>query len=164
MVKELIADNRIVIFSSHQMSYVEEFCEDIAIINKGEVVLSGNLSEIKRKFGEKRLVLSATNMGLDELEKLVGDAMSGTIEVVGRTKEELIIANSADVTRKQILQMLLSLNVDIEHFESYKPSLNDIFVSQVGDEADGSKPGSNNTDFTAGSKAVSASNGRKAGE
>lgn len=164
VVKELIADNRIVIFSSHQMSYVEEFCEDIAIINNGEVILSGNLNEIKRRFGENRLVLSATNMGLDELEKLVGGAMSGTIEVVGRTKEELIIANSADVTRKQILQMLLSLNVDIEHFESYKPSLNDIFVSQVGDEAEANISDSGNADFTSGGGAVSAANSRKAGK
>ncbi len=134
VVKELIADNRIVIFSSHQMSYVEEFCEDIAIINKGEVVLSGNLNEIKKRFGENRLVISATNMGLDELEKLVADDMSGTIEVAGRTKEELIVSGRPGVTRKQILQTLMSMNVDIEHFESYKPSLNDIFVSQVGEE------------------------------
>lgn len=39
VVNELIADGKLVIFSSHQMSYVEEFCENIAIINKGEVVL-----------------------------------------------------------------------------------------------------------------------------
>lgn len=158
VVKELIADNRIVIFSSHQMSYVEEFCEEIAIINKGEVVLSGNLNDIKRKFGENRLVVSATNMGLDELEGLVKNSMVGVIEVVGRTKEELIVAGGTDVTRKQIIQMLLSLNVDIEHFESYKPSLNDIFVSQVGEESDISNAENNN------GEAVSVDNDRKAGE
>ena len=38
VVNELIADGKIVIFSSHQMSYVEEFCDNIAIINSGEVV------------------------------------------------------------------------------------------------------------------------------
>ena len=43
VVNELIADVKIVIFSSHQMSYVEEFCDNIAIINSGEVVLSGEL-------------------------------------------------------------------------------------------------------------------------
>ncbi|EPZ58979.1 ABC transporter family protein [[Clostridium] sordellii ATCC 9714] len=47
-VRELISKEKIVIFSSHQMSYVEEFCEEIAIINKGEIVLSGNLREIKK--------------------------------------------------------------------------------------------------------------------
>lgn len=42
VVKELIAEGKLVIFSSHQMSYVEEFCEEVVIINHGEVVLSGN--------------------------------------------------------------------------------------------------------------------------
>ena len=51
VVQELIRDGKIVIFSSHQMSYVEEFCEDIVIINHGESVLSGHLDTIKRDFG-----------------------------------------------------------------------------------------------------------------
>lgn len=136
VVKELIADNKIVIFSSHQMSYVEEFCEDIAIINKGDVVLSGNLNEIKRQFGENQLVISAVNYSLDQLEKLINDNFSEFMRVTGRTKDELIIKNIGGTTRRDILQKLLVLNVDIEHFESYKPSLNDIFVSQVGDEAE----------------------------
>lgn len=136
VVKELIADNKIVIFSSHQMSYVEEFCEDIAIINKGDVVLSGNLNEIKRQFGENQLVISAVNYSLDQLEKLINDNFSEFMRVTGRTKDELIIKNIGATTRRDILQKLLVLNVDIEHFESYKPSLNDIFVSQVGDEAE----------------------------
>ena len=50
VVQELIRDGKIVIFSSHQMSYVEEFCEDIVIINHGEVVLSGHLDTNKRDF------------------------------------------------------------------------------------------------------------------
>ena len=41
IVKELIDDGKIVLFSSHQMNYVEEFCDDIAILNKGKIVLSG---------------------------------------------------------------------------------------------------------------------------
>ncbi|MEG0094370.1 MAG: ATP-binding cassette domain-containing protein, partial [Erysipelotrichaceae bacterium] len=48
-VRELISENKLVIFSSHQMSYVEEFCEEIEIVNKGEIVLSGNLKEIKKE-------------------------------------------------------------------------------------------------------------------
>ena len=48
VINELIADGKIVIFSSHQMSYVEEFCEDIVVINHGEVALAGNLDKIKK--------------------------------------------------------------------------------------------------------------------
>lgn len=134
VVRELINDNKIVIFSSHQMSYVEEFCEDIAIINKGEVVLSGNLNEIKTRFGENQLVISARNLNRDELEKLVNQSLSDIINVTGKTKEEIIVRANSGVARKNILNRLLELDVDIERFETYKPSLNDIFVSQVGEE------------------------------
>lgn len=134
VVRELINDNKIVIFSSHQMSYVEEFCEDIAIINKGEVVLSGNLNEIKTRFGENQLVISARNLNRDELENLVNKSLSDIINVTGQTKEEIIVRANSGVARKNILNRLLELDVDIERFETYKPSLNDIFVSQVGEE------------------------------
>ena len=46
VVHELIDDGKIVLFSSHQMSYVEEFCDDIAILHQGRIVLSGNISPI----------------------------------------------------------------------------------------------------------------------
>lgn len=136
VVKELIAENRIVIFSSHQMSYVEEFCEDIAIIDKGNVVLSGNLDEIKRKFGENQLVVSATNMSRDKLETFFADKLAAMAEVTGRNKDDIIIRLNEGITRKKLLLTLIEMDVDIEHFETYKPSLNDIFVAQVGEESD----------------------------
>lgn len=133
VVMELIGQNKIVIFSSHQMSYVEEFCKDIVIINKGDVVLSGDLDNIKREFGKNQLVVSAVDKTLDDLENIINEHMSDIIEITGRTKEELIIKNVADVSRKQILSKFISENIEIERFETYKPSLSDIFVSKVGD-------------------------------
>lgn len=133
VVMELIGQNKIVIFSSHQMSYVEEFCKDIVIINKGDVVLSGDLDNIKREFGKNQLVVSAVDKTLDDLENIINEHMSDILEITGRTKEELIIKNVADVSRKQILSNFISENIEIERFETYKPSLNDIFVSKVGD-------------------------------
>ena len=133
VVMELIGQNKIVIFSSHQMSYVEEFCKDIVIINKGDVVLSGDLDNIKREFGKNQLVVSAVDKTLDDLENIINEHMSDILEITGRTREELIIKNVADVSRKQILSKFISENIEIERFETYKPSLNDIFVSKVGD-------------------------------
>lgn len=133
VVMELIGQNKIVIFSSHQMSYVEEFCKDIVIINKGDFVLSGDLDNIKREFGKNQLVVSAVDKTLDDLENIINEHMSDILEITGRTKEELIIKNVADVSRKQILSKFISENIEIERFETYKPSLNDIFVSKVGD-------------------------------
>ena len=47
------------------MSYVEEFCEDIAIINNGEIALSGDIADIKAEYGKNQLIISAVGMGAD---------------------------------------------------------------------------------------------------
>lgn len=135
VVKELIAQGKIVIFSSHQMSYVEEFCEDIVMINHGEIVLDGNLEEIKREFGRNQLVVGAVNKSLEEMEELFVDQFSGQVEVTGRTKDTVIVKLVSGTERMEFLQRLAALDgLEIEHFETYKPSLNDIFVAKVGEE------------------------------
>ena len=60
LVQECIEKGKLVIFSSHQMNYVEEFCEDVVIIHHGNIVLNGDLQAIKQDFGRGRLVLSTT--------------------------------------------------------------------------------------------------------
>lgn len=135
VVKELIAERKIVIFSSHQMSYVEEFCEDIVIINQGEVVLKGNLSAIKREFGKNQLVLSANGISQADMEQLLRQQLADLVEVTGRTKEDVIVKLLEGITRKQLFQRLAQMDeLEMEHFESYKPSLNDIFVAKAGEE------------------------------
>ncbi len=135
VVQELIAAGKIVIFSSHQMSYVEEFCEDIVIINHGEVALSGNLDEIKREFGENQLVISGVGMDEEIFETALVKDLGDLVTVTGRTKEEVIVRLCDGVTRKQLFVALANMeHVEIEHFETYKPSLNDIFVAKVGEE------------------------------
>ncbi len=136
VVKELIADGRIVIFSSHQMSYVEEFCEDVVMINQGEVVLNGNLVQIKKEFGRNQLVISDVKRTQADMEKLLAEKLSEYVEVTGRTKEDVIVKLSAGVSRNQFLQRLASMeDIEVEHYETYKPSLNDIFVAKVGEES-----------------------------
>jgi len=134
VVRELISENKIVIFSSHQMSYVEEFCEDIAIINHGEVVLSGDLDKIKREYGEKQLVLSAVNYNLKQLEAKCASELSDILEITGKIKDTLIIKLRGNITRNALLTAIVSKDIEVEHFETYKPSLNDIFIAKVGEE------------------------------
>ena len=117
------------------MSYVEEFCRDIAIINNGNIALSGNLKDIKKQYGENQLVISDVSKSLDELSTIIKEKMSDIIVETGRTKEEIIIKNMGGVSRTEILKRIIECNIDVERFETYKPSLNDIFVSLVGDEA-----------------------------
>lgn len=134
VIRELIAEGKIVIFSSHQMSYVEEFCEDIAIVNHGEIVLSGNLDDIKEEYGKGRKILSAQNMTIPELEKCCVERLTDVLEVEGRNKHNIIFLLKDGVDQWRVLERVREEKIELAHFGSYEPSLNDIFVSCVGDE------------------------------
>lgn len=134
VVQELIRDGKIVIFSSHQMSYVEEFCEDIVIINHGEVVLSGHLDTIKRDFGKDQLVLSALDLSPEEFTDQLQSRLSDLVQITGQTKEDVIVRLNEGVSRRDLLVKLSQMeDISLEHFETYKPSLNDIFVASAGE-------------------------------
>lgn len=134
VITELISEGRIVIFSSHQMSYVEEFCEDIAIINHGDVVLAGNLDDIKEEYGKGRKIISATNYTLDELKSICEEKLADKIKVLFVSKHYVVVDVNEGVTQWQILDALKELHIDVKTFGAYEPSLNDIFVSKVGEE------------------------------
>lgn len=136
VIRELIAAGKIVIFSSHQMSYVEEFCEDIVIINKGEVLLDGNLDEIKEEYGKGRKVLSALDMTPEDLEKYCQKKLSDVLVTEGHSKHNVIFRLRDGKNQWDVLNRLREENIDVDNYGSYKPSLNDIFVSCAGDEAE----------------------------
>ena len=116
------------------MSYVEEFCEDIVIINHGEVVLSGHLDTIKRDFGKDQLVLSAIDMSPEEFSNRIRSRLTDIVQITGQTKEDVIVRLNEGVNRRELLAKLSQLeDIVIEHFETYKPSLNDIFVASAGE-------------------------------
>lgn len=134
VIKEQIQDGKLVVFSSHQMSYVEEFCDDIAILNHGDVVLSGDLKEIKREFGRDRLMLASLGQTPSLLAECLRRNFSDLLNVEKIQKDRVIIRKKKDVTKADILKRLLDEGVDLEYFGLYEPSLNDIFVEMAGDE------------------------------
>lgn len=134
VIKEQIQAGKLVIFSSHQMSYVEEFCDEIAILNHGDVVLAGNLREIKRDFGRDRLVISSLSETPQELAEKLRTGFSDLVEVEKVQKEKVIIRKREEQNKPLILKRLLEQGVDLESFGLYEPALNDIFVEKAGDE------------------------------
>lgn len=140
VIREMIKEGKIVIFSSHQMSYVEEFCEDIAIINQGEVVLSGSLDEIKEDFGRGRKILSSENLSIDELQKYCEEKMTDVLEVTGQDKHNIIIRLNDGTDQWKLFDRLREEKIEIAQYGCYEPSLNDIFVSCAGDEVPVAEP------------------------
>lgn len=135
VINELIAENRLVIFSSHQMSYVEEFCDHIAIIDKGNVVLAGELKEIKREYGKNRLVLAAEDLNPVQLREKLESELKELLTVSGENKEFLILELQEGADRRLVMERLGRCDISVELFGSFRPSLNDIFVEKVGEEA-----------------------------
>ena len=125
VVKEQISKGKIVLFSSHQMSYIEEFCDSIAIINAGKVAISGDLHEIKRNYVRDKLVVSTTNP--EQIKADLGNSCfkrdDGTLLIQLGTPDE-----------KQAMMKRLVENYDIDEVKVFEPSLNDIFVEYAGEK------------------------------
>lgn len=123
VVKEEIAKGKIVLFSSHQMNYIEEFCDSIAIINGGEVVLTGDLNDIKRNYPRNRLVVRS-----EQCKKIMAEF--DTCYTLDKNNEIIITLSSPDEKRNVMKQ--LTEKYDIDEIKVYEPSLNDIFVEYAG--------------------------------
>lgn len=119
VVKDEIRKGKIVLFSSHQMNYIEEFCDEIAILNTGRVVLSGNLSEIKRTYPRDRLVVRSPQN--NEIEKLFGSRCT-------RTEDGALLLQLQSANEKAAAMQQLTEQFDLDEVKVFEPSLNDIFV------------------------------------
>ncbi len=124
VVKEQIAKGKIVLFSSHQMSYIEEFCDSIAILNNGVVALHGDLHDIKRDYPRDRLVVKT-----ETPDTILTDfGSSCTVTENG----DLMIRLDSPFEKKATMTRLVE-NYDIDEVKVFEPSLNDIFVEYAGD-------------------------------
>ena len=123
VVKEQIAKGKIVLFSSHQMSYIEEFCDSIAIINAGKVAISGDLHEIKRTYPRDKIVVSTTNPA--QIKADLGEACT-------KREDGTLLIQLASPDEKQSMMKRLVETYDIDEVKVFEPSLNDIFVEYAG--------------------------------
>lgn len=129
VMMEFVQKDRIVIFSSHQMASVEEFCDDIVIINAGEIILNDSLQKIKREMGHGRKRLIVRDLAPEELRDKLAEL--GDFET-SIDRKSLIVR--FDLPPKEVLAILQKLDGEVELFSDYAPSLNDIFIEKVGGE------------------------------
>ena len=123
-ITDYIREDRIIIFSSHQMSYIESICDDIALIDNGQIILEGNLNEIKRTIGEGKLRLR-----FDDMSNL--DFLNGYNYVI--QKEDIILVLNPNESKEDFVQNLLKKGIKISMFMDYFPSVQEIFIEKVGE-------------------------------
>lgn len=126
IVLEMIGRDKLVLFSSHQMNYIEEFCRDIAILNGGRIVLSGGIRDIKRSYDRLKIILMSPEA--EEIEQYL-KTQAGDIISKAERKGDAVTVTLVSVDKKTtLLQRLSDKKVNLDAFSVYEPSLNDIFV------------------------------------
>jgi len=136
IIKDEILDLRnkgaTIIFSTHRMESVEELCEDIALINKSNKILDGNLDEIKTKFKSNiyEVGVSANNPDslYKELEKIF-KTLKPSFKTIGENLKLNVKLNSKQ--NSDDLLKILNQNAKVIHFKEVIPSANEIFINSV---------------------------------
>lgn len=108
------------------MSSIEEFCTDVLILNRGKVVVQGNLKEIKQAYPANKLELS-TNENAEKYIKELG------LEIVNSKNNEYEIKIKNEDEGYKLFSLLAENNQKVLKFEIKKPSLHDIFIERVGE-------------------------------
>ena len=126
MVKDLLREERdkgtTIVMCTHQMNQVEELCDRLVLINRGAVVLYGELGKIRRTFADQAvLVRSSTDLPAQ---------IPGVLERQSRNGSQLLTL-SPTVKPQAVLQHLVSAGVILEQFEIAMPTLDEIFIKTV---------------------------------
>lgn len=125
IIKEEIDKGKYLIMSSHQMEIIEEFCEDITILNKGKTVLQGNLNTIKKGYGRVNLFIRCEGDILPYIREY-------GLDLVNQSPKEYHIKVSGEEVATGFLSRLINENVKLIKFELREPSLHEIFIEKVG--------------------------------
>ena len=120
-----------IILSTHNMESVEELCDNIALINKSHLVITGGVDEIRRKYGNNNVEVVYTEPGILSSERGVYQVLSDHDDS-GRHTAVLALEDGAD--GNDALKSILSKNITINSFKELVPRMNDIFIKLVTEE------------------------------
>lgn len=114
-----------IIFSTHRMEQVEEICDHIVLVNKGEKILDGTVNSVKQEFKENLFKVTFAN------ELLAEHLAIHLFEVKERKENSLIIQRNDGFTNNDIIQYFINKGLSIDSFNEILPSLNQIFIKLV---------------------------------
>ncbi len=125
VIKELKEKKCIIIFSSHRMEHVEMFCEKVTILVKGKSVISGRLEDIKKDYRKKNILIKG-DIKIADLKEI-----KGVVDVI-KEENEYIVKIESDKYIEKVFKYITKCE-NVTKFEVEEPSLNEIFVSKVGE-------------------------------
>ncbi|PGK34308.1 ABC transporter ATP-binding protein [Bacillus anthracis] len=123
IIEEQVQSGKTIILSSHRMEQVETFCQHVCILKKGEAVVKGQLSDIKKEYGFRNLTIEDTEENEKGLE---------SIHVSYEKQQGLLYVQvQDDAEALTILQQLQEHGVTLRQFKMLEPTLNEIFVERA---------------------------------
>jgi len=128
LILDLKKNGTMIIFSSHRMEHVELFCEKLVILVKGKAVISGYLKDIKKQYGQK-IISVIGDIDKEEISKQKG------VLKIDKIKDEYKINIENEKYIKSLFKAISKYD-NITKFTVEDPSLNEIFVSVVGEKYD----------------------------
>ncbi len=127
IVKELIEKGCLVLFSSHQMNYIEEFCDDILILNGGEIVLGGAIKDIKRSYARNVIEISTDNA--NKIYEFLNSQNCDFLKRVYVENSQVIAVLSDENAKDKLMALLSTMGNSIDGFNVKEPTLNEIFIA-----------------------------------
>ncbi len=119
-----------IILSTHNMESVEELCDNIALINKSHVVITGGVDEIRHKYGNNNVELIYTGSAVKSVE--------GTFDVLSDQDDSgrhtAVLALVEGCGTNSALKEIMAQNVTVNSFKELVPRMNDIFIKLVTEE------------------------------
>ena len=112
-----------IIFSTHRMEQVEEICDHIVLMNLGQKILDGTVSNIKQQFKQNKFGI--------KLSELPANISADSFEVTDQKANALTVKIKEGYKSNDVLQYFLQQNLTIESFYEILPSLNEIFINLV---------------------------------
>ena len=114
-----------IIFSTHRMEQVEEICDHIILMNRGQKILDGSVAGVKQQFKENLF-----SIGLDDADKEL-PAATDAFEIVGTSDHTLIVKIRDGHRPNDVLSHFINEGRNITAFTEILPSLTDIFIRLV---------------------------------
>ena len=116
-----------IIFSSHQMEHIEEFCEKLVILVKGKAILSGYLKDIKKEYRKQNIFIRG------DIDKKELESIPGVISVNFIKGEYEVKIEDESIVNKVFKKIS---KCDITKFVVEEATLNEIFIDKVGEAYD----------------------------
>lgn len=134
VIREEVSKNKFIIMSSHQMNIIEEFCDDIVIMNRGKTVLNGNLNKIKKAEGRVNLLVKADGDFIDL-------AAQCGLSVKENTPNGVCFTVKEERQAHELMKKMIEAGVPPIKFELREPTLNEIFINRVENMSGGASEG-----------------------